>query len=161
MVGQPSRILRCGLVDYERVTNCGIGLGPHFSIRTSRRIIKVRRRSSYANITNLAFTRRGIWVRSRHSLQVSYFAVSEGRHGFERWHADAGRRVCSIRGSMVLHFRDRLHSNLTDLVGCPSHKQKDMSSQSPNKSLDSTGFCAWVLPLGFSVLMISPPVSRR
>ena len=31
----------------------------------------------------------------------------------------------------------------------------------PNKSLDSTGFCAWVLPLGFSVLMVSPPVNRN
>jgi hypothetical protein len=30
----------------------------------------------------------------------------------------------------------------------------------PNESLDSTGFCNWVLPLGFSVLMISPPVSQ-
>ncbi len=30
----------------------------------------------------------------------------------------------------------------------------------PNKSLDSTGFCAWALPSGFSVLMISPPVSQ-
>ena len=30
----------------------------------------------------------------------------------------------------------------------------------PNKSLDSTGFCTWVLPFGFSVLMISPPVSQ-
>ena len=29
-----------------------------------------------------------------------------------------------------------------------------------NQSLDSTGFCAWVLPLSFSVLMVSPPVSQ-
>ena len=29
-----------------------------------------------------------------------------------------------------------------------------------NKSLDSTGFCAWVLPFGFSVLTVSPPVSQ-
>src|SRR4030095_697067 len=28
------------------------------------------------------------------------------------------------------------------------------------KSLDSTGFCVWVLPLAFSVLRISPPVSQ-
>ena len=30
----------------------------------------------------------------------------------------------------------------------------------PNKSLDSTGFWACVLPFGFSVLMVSPPVSQ-
>jgi hypothetical protein len=28
------------------------------------------------------------------------------------------------------------------------------------KSLDSTGFCARVLPFGFSVLTVSPPVSQ-
>jgi len=28
------------------------------------------------------------------------------------------------------------------------------------KSLDSTGFCVWVLPLDFSVLKASPPVSQ-
>ena len=33
-------------------------------------------------------------------------------------------------------------------------------NETPNKSLDSTGFCAWVLPLSFSVLKISPPVSQ-
>src|SRR6185369_8389139 len=31
--------LRCGLVDYERLTNPGIRLEPHFNIRTSGRII--------------------------------------------------------------------------------------------------------------------------
>jgi hypothetical protein len=29
-----------------------------------------------------------------------------------------------------------------------------------NKALDSTGFCAWVLPLGFSWLTVFPPVSQ-
>ena len=43
MVGQPSRILRCGLVDYELLTSFEIRSEPRFNIRTSGRIIKVRR----------------------------------------------------------------------------------------------------------------------
>src|SRR5438093_1464379 len=96
------------------------------SVRCRSLSAAVRRRSSYGNITNVAFTRRGLCFRSRHSFQVSYLAVSERRHDFERWQADADRRVCSVHGSMVLHFRNRLHFRLTDLVGCPSHKEKDM-----------------------------------
>jgi len=35
-----------------------------------------------------------------------------------------------------------------------------MDKKTP-KALDSTGFCVCVLPLDFSVLTVSPPVSRR
>src|SRR6185369_4303965 len=38
--------------------------------------------------------------------------------------------------------------------------KRSLTIMSANESLDSTGFCAWLLPLGFSVLMISPPVSQ-
>ena len=88
----------------------------------------VRRRNAYGNITNLDVAWRRLCSRPRHPLQVSYLAVSQRRHDFEWWQADADRRVCSVRCSMVLHFRDRLHFRLTDLVGRPSQKEKDMST---------------------------------
>ena len=41
--------------------------------------------------------------------------------------------------------------------GLAPHQFTPMSGA--HKTLDSTGFCARVLPFGFSVLMVSPPVS--
>jgi hypothetical protein len=47
---------------------------------------------------------------------------------------------------------------MNPFVGVSATQPREAASF--NETLDSTGVCAWVLPFGFSVLMISPPVSQ-
>jgi hypothetical protein len=60
------------------------------------------------------------------------------------WHLHTTRVVPVSALRMAIHFKSHL------LMRLPS----------PNKALDSTGFCACVLPFGFSMLTVSPPVSH-
>jgi len=47
---------------------------------------------------------------------------------------------------------------MNPFVGVSATQPREAASF--NKSLDSTGFCAWVLPLDFYWLTVSPPVSQ-